>query len=966
MHVDTLGGKNPLGMQKMFVALDDSVEAVSLFEDLKCLVFTNINDCAIYTCQDEEESIDNIAFMQVAVYILTPSLLMAHNMFIDSVLPACFEHKIPVLPLLIENRYEKQYTYHFDTIQYLCPFDNDYTKIPFEKRLISRLLSILASDSLSKQIRHSFPVSLFLSYRQKNRDLANKLMSKIHEDHRLLNVAIWYDERIAVGESFSEEIYNAIRQADGFVLLVTSALLEMPNYVYDTEYKTALSIEGLKERIIAIHLKEEEGQEKCELDSFLLLFNTIQHVYSDGNIEEMYRKLLEILNPPIINDAATLYFVGLGYQNGISVETNSSIAVELLKRSAESGYRSAIDRLVVTYSEGIGVERSYDKSIAWQKKLIETVVSDKLSEEYQKLADLYTAKHDWDEAIKYRQIAVELLPEDDNGKKIETFVLMIRDALRKNNAEGFKTALVTCCQGLRLITDMLDSGCEPDTLESLQLFLSQLIRVLFMLNNSKRFQEQVRLVADQAYIMKNALLKFPELGIRESLCNSAFHEYFAKQAIHFFYETGIAEKKETEIDYDASFEYTDPALLAEELSYINLNLEFKFMKDDFSRHYIQTVQTLFATIDFYLKSDLFAFAKRNLQLVEKILEVAKIEWYTENREISLELEAKKLHLLFTTKDKSAVSEWELFLDMIKAGSEGHPESLLKGYEIIEDLMCVIDSDTQACELLFAQEGILNRIPDKLYNQQEVDRMLLHNSVNLYIYLFMNNDSRYFLYYNQSMKLCKKLHEKEKDEVFHALQSMYLIRLGYAAPESLEECDKIDTIIEALMNNLEVYLDNGGSDMDSELRRVLYEADQYLNWLKENHPEHASTTAKILLGYLEGRFEQYVNSIMIDNPALFLPPSIRFEFSDFEMMKGMNLQFLQTFRTVFFSVHSFMITNASERMDKIKALDKAISIYKEVIYRQSQGFIFQVLNNELNLLENYQDKLSSKLGRTRLE
>lgn len=957
MHVDTLGGKNPMGMQKMFVALDDSTEAVSLFEDLKRLVFKNFNDCAIYTCQDEEESLDNIPFMQVAVFILTPSLLMMHNMFLDDVLAACFKNKISVLPLLTDKKYEKQYTRFFGTIQYLCPFDDDFTKIPFEKRLISHLSSILLSDILTEQVRSAFPVSLFLSYRQKNRAQANTLMKKIHNDHRLWNVAIWYDERIAVGESFSKEIDKAIRCADGFVLLVTNALLEMPNYVHDTEYKTAIGIRKLKGKIIAIHVTGYEGVANCDIDAFLHLYDAILRVYSDDNMEEVSKRLLEILDPPVMDNADTIYLVGLGYQNGIGVETNPSIAIELLERSAKSGCRSAAERLVDTYSNGIGVERNYDKSIFWQKKLIKTAAPKQLPEEYCKLAGLFAAKHDWKEAIKTRHMAIELLTEEDNGKKIEIFAAIICDALNENNDEGYKTALVICCQSLRLVTDMVDNGYEADTLLSLHLILSQVTRVLFLLQNSRRFQEQVKAIADKVYRMRTALLKYPELGIKECLRDSAFHEGATDTIKSFFNNAGIAERTGLKIDYDASYIYTDPAMFAEELTYINLNLQSRFMKEDFPKNYMKFVRTLLAPIDYYVKLELFDFANRNIQLAEMILDKARTAWYMENLELSLELEAQKTFLYYMMKDKGAASEWEHLWEMIEGGKEDHPELLLKGYEIVDKLLGVIASDAEAGKLLLAQEKMLSQIPGNIYDRQEVDRMQLHNNVNLYQYFYKNGDSMCFSYYAKAIELCKKLNEQENEEVFLAVQSMYLTRLRYAVPRSTEECETIDTVLDALMKNLVEYLEDNGDKIDRELGKVLCAADQYLYRLKENHPEHVFKTGGILAHYLEGRFEKYVNNIMADNPIRFLPPTLHGEFSDFELIKGMDLGFLRTFRTAFFVVHSFMIIHLlPDRHSKINAFCKVISMYKEALRSLSQGYLFQVLNNERRLLEEYREKL----------
>ena len=945
MYHKTIGDKNPAGLQKVFIAMDDSTEAKEFLTKLEKIIFANFN-CAIYfdPTVNIEELNESISMMDVVVYILTSDMLHMGNRYFDELLTMCGKLNIPIVPLLMKIEMEEQYSRIFHEKQYLCPNDHDDTKISFERKLIDRLSSILLCDELVERVCKVFRKSLFLSYRKKSRIVANEFMRTIHCNRAFTNIAVWYDERITTGESFSYEIEKAMCRADGFVLLATDAILERPNYVHDVEYKKALEMDNLREKIIAVRLDKEPIS-----DYFYELYESIPIVYSGIN-QDFYEHLLEITGLNVVYDADSLYLMGLAYQNGICVEINPNLAIELLLESAEKANKSAIMRLVDTFVEGIGVEKNYDTAILWQKKLIESVSGNPCTKEYQKLADIYEKKHDWNTAIDYYRKALENL-SDNYECEDEIVTSIVRIAMKKNNDDGFEIALDTCLECLYSLADRI-KVVNDNIIGKLSMVLFETISILFELNDSKRFNKKIETIADIMYDICSKLSSvYPDLKISEYLHDSVFHDVCLQQSIHFFKESGIISENSSISSDNVSFRYNDNAMFAEELSYINLALEMVHMRDDFPSCYKRVIKILTKTINFYMERGLFDFAYRNAKLVERVLSEAEHKWYLNIQHDVLEWMLLKTELYFRKRDERAVDEMERLFTMLEENLL--PSEYLVIVEVIDKFINLVPTDSLAEKLLIRQEKILERIPKGIYDDVAVWK--LYVSVNRYQSLLMNGDKNAIHYYDQAMQICNKLQDQEESLVFRAIQRLYLIYLHYATPESPEGLSAVDTVIDALFNNTSVFLNQKG-EIDNMMKGVLVEVDQYLNWLRSYHPEHFQKSKSIIFTHLKEIFIPYVNSIMITEPSIFLPPMIRYEFTDFALITGIDLNFLKTFRSLFFIVHSFIVSNADDKNEKIKSLDKLIAMYDMSISKTNQGYLFQMLHNEKNILVEYRKKL----------
>lgn len=113
-------------------------------------------------------------------------------------------------------------------------------------------------------MRAAFDAYIFLSYRKKDRKLAQELMRLIHQNESCRNLAIWYDEFLLPGEDFNTAIEKALKTSDLFTIMITPNLVVEPNHVTEIEYPLARS-EG--KRIIPIEMyPTDENKVRPQLD----------------------------------------------------------------------------------------------------------------------------------------------------------------------------------------------------------------------------------------------------------------------------------------------------------------------------------------------------------------------------------------------------------------------------------------------------------------------------------------------------------------------------------------------------------------------------------------------------------------------------------------------------------------------------------------------------------------------------
>lgn len=362
-----------------------------------CREILKRENCAVFYLEPEVEIVENEAYefdlqqMKIMVIPVTGKLLTTKNRTLDFDMPFAIENNIPILPLMLEDGLDTLFSKKIGDLQYLQKNNSDPTVLSFDAKLTKFLDSVIVGDELAKKVRAAFDAYIFLSYRKKDRYLAQKLMKIIHENPFCRDIAIWYDEFLMPGEDFKDEIKDALEKSEFLTLTVTPNLINENNYVLHTEYPLA---KKMGKKILPV--------EMLATDSKILfdLYKGIPEIVGNEDHEKLKECLISLLSNIATrendNDSQHIFLMGLAYLNGIDVEIDHKRALELILASAKAGCEDAIMKLVAMYNHGDGIKHDGQKAIEWQKKLVAN--RKKLDEEEP------TEEH----AIKYIQACIEL------------------------------------------------------------------------------------------------------------------------------------------------------------------------------------------------------------------------------------------------------------------------------------------------------------------------------------------------------------------------------------------------------------------------------------------------------------------------------------------------------------------------------------------------------------------------------
>ena len=221
-------------------------------------------DSAIYYTEDMSEPLDeknvHIDLGRINLFLVPVTLKLLSDpcraMQVD--IAYAKEKNIPILPFIMETGLDSIYSLpcNFGERQYISPYSKDTTEISYKEKLEKHLSEVLLSNTMMEDIRKAFDTYVFLSYRKKDRAYANDLMKRIHEIPGCRDVAIWYDEFLALGESWRENIKNAMRmvseKSNLFTIVITPNILEeyideegklRKNFVMEEEYPKAVDMQ---------------------------------------------------------------------------------------------------------------------------------------------------------------------------------------------------------------------------------------------------------------------------------------------------------------------------------------------------------------------------------------------------------------------------------------------------------------------------------------------------------------------------------------------------------------------------------------------------------------------------------------------------------------------------------------------------------------------------------------------------
>ena len=343
----------------------------------------SILDCVIYASVDVEKPrtksfynfLDDI---QMAIIPVTTRFLLEGGECVSEFLHVRGTNK-PVVPIIMEDGISDMFNKKWEDLQCLDRNERDVTAIDYHSKLKKHFSGIFADEKLVERIRASFDGRLFLSYRKMDRELAGRLMRRIHRAEGFENTAIWYDEFLAIGENFNDSIKDQIEKSNAVIMAVTPNTLKQvrgedgalrDNYVIKMEYPCAKEAGKL---VIAVEMMESDK------GSFLKKCPDVDF-YVDMS-DDALTNALEFVS--LRSGEATPerdYLMGRAYLEGIDVENDNNRAVDLLTRAGKRGSLEAITLLGEMYKTGRGVVRNSYQSASWhqlradalEKKYLET------------------------------------------------------------------------------------------------------------------------------------------------------------------------------------------------------------------------------------------------------------------------------------------------------------------------------------------------------------------------------------------------------------------------------------------------------------------------------------------------------------------------------------------------------------------------------------------------------------------
>ena len=325
----------------------------------------NAAACAVYYTEDMAEEIPadvyelDLLRMNLFVILVTKSLLTQPNRAMDKDFSFAKAHHLPVLPIMAEEGLYSIYSRpdKFGPLQSLdMSSKGDDTAVPLTEKLEKYLEDVLTDSKTADRVRDAFRSYIFLSYRKKDRALANELIRLIHSDEKNRDIAIWYDEYLSLGEDFSENIEKALDKSDLFALMVTPNITEAGNYVVTHEYPMARQA---GKPVLPAEVKDTDRAElqQCFEDMPQIVDGRDARALSDG--------IAQILGPGA-DDAADddpehLYLMGIAYFDGIDTEVDRARGLQLISSAAEAGYWEAEKRMRNMYYNANGVQRDFTK-----------------------------------------------------------------------------------------------------------------------------------------------------------------------------------------------------------------------------------------------------------------------------------------------------------------------------------------------------------------------------------------------------------------------------------------------------------------------------------------------------------------------------------------------------------------------------------------------------------------------------
>lgn len=372
------GDFSPNGLQKVFFSFypEDKERMEKIADDI-----LDISNCAAWYHEDsmtaDDINLDDLGMklqeMKLFVVIVSTNYLANDSLAKNWEYRFAMEHHIPVLPIAVESGLEEYFAAEmnrihegYGDIQLLRSEVTDRTEISYYQKLARDLGAILLENEEVERIKQAFSGKIFLSYRKKDRRYANELMHTIHDIPSLRNVSIWFDEFMSSGEKWSDQIGDALKQSDVFLLLVSPSITEPDNYVIREEYPAARK----QDKTIVSVGKNEDKSKLPDIEDLRQIFPGLRVLVDGDNADELESVLQEI-TAETESTPETDYLIGLAFFNGIEMERDTEKAISLIVASARQNFPEAVEKLAEMYWKGDGIAVNYENSILWRKRLVD-------------------------------------------------------------------------------------------------------------------------------------------------------------------------------------------------------------------------------------------------------------------------------------------------------------------------------------------------------------------------------------------------------------------------------------------------------------------------------------------------------------------------------------------------------------------------------------------------------------------
>ena len=399
-----------------------------------------VADCSIYYLEDQnyypdsKEEIDDYSadlsqFSLFVFPITVDNYLKKSSRAKEIDFAIALQQQAKVLPILVDGTLDWNNLPKELSKKQILDRTKDISM--YKDRLKVYLQSVLVDGNTYKKIQDAFDAYIFLSYRKKDRKFVNQVMSTIHHDESMRDVAIWWDDFLTPGEDFNAEISKYIDKSKLMALLVTPNINEYQdgqgNYVIRIEYP-----EAIKKGKEVLPIEADKTNKEELKQNFIGIKDPID---KDNYVEidESLKKLLFSEGIKENNDPEHLYYIALAYLNGIDVEKNFRKGFECLKKSADNGYLQS-KKLMITILEE---NQFLEYALPYQIDLVN-------NDEYMKHADEFIEKlrlvnmyrtSDWIkifETLKSLDDSIDMTQQDAIVKKLKVNYLIAKFHSKNN------------------------------------------------------------------------------------------------------------------------------------------------------------------------------------------------------------------------------------------------------------------------------------------------------------------------------------------------------------------------------------------------------------------------------------------------------------------------------------------------------------------------------------------------------